>query len=56
MLRHDTFRVIDGAGPDDLVPNRDGAASARINETVQEQETAQENEQQLTTETVETSK
>ncbi|GHO80271.1 hypothetical protein KSD_80420 [Ktedonobacter sp. SOSP1-85] len=55
VLRRDTFRVIDGAGPDALVPERNGAASAHIDETVREQETTQENEQQSTTETVETS-
>lgn len=52
VLRRDTFRVIDGAGPDALVPERNGIASARINETVREQE----NEQQPTMETVETAK
>ncbi len=56
MLRRDTFRVIDGAGPDDLIPDRDGAAPARLNETVREQETAQENEQSPTTELRETVK
>lgn len=56
VLRRDTFRVIDGAGPDDLVLERGEAASARLNGTVREQETTQENEQQPPTETVETVK
>lgn len=56
VLRRDTFRVIDGAGPDALVPERNGATPARINETMREQEATQENEQQPTTELRETAK
>jgi type II secretory pathway predicted ATPase ExeA len=53
VLRRDTFRVIDGVGPDAPASQRDGTASTRVNETVQEQETVQKSEQQHTTETVE---
>lgn len=56
VLRRDTFWVIDGAGPDALVKDQDGAASARVNETVREQEMVQEGKQQHTTETEETVK
>ena len=54
VLRHDTLRIIDGAGPDALVENRDGAEPASANRT--EQKTVQESEQQNTTKTVETAK
>jgi hypothetical protein len=56
VLRRDTFWVIDGAGPDARVKDRDGAASAPVNEIVREQETVQEGKQQHTTETGETVK
>ncbi len=55
LLRRDTFRVIDGAGPDARVLDQDEAASAQVNETVQEQETGKVGKQQHTTETGETS-
>ena len=54
VLRHDTLRIIDGAGPDALVENRDEAEPASANRTGQK--TAQESEQQNTTKTVETAK
>ena len=54
VLRHDTLRIIDGAGPDALVPKRDGAEPASANGT--ELETVQESEQQNTKKTVETAK
>jgi hypothetical protein len=56
VLRRDTFWVIDGSGPDARVKDRDGAASAQVNEIVREQETVQEGKHQHTTETGETVK
>ena len=54
VLRHDTLKIIDGAGPDALVPKRDGAEPASANGT--ELETVLISEQQNTTKTVETAK
>ncbi len=54
VLRHDTLKIIDGAGPDALVPKRDGAEPASANGT--ELETVLISEQQSTTKTVETAK
>jgi hypothetical protein len=54
VLRRDTLQIIDGAGPNVLVLERDGAEPASANGT--ERETVQESEQQNTTETVETAK
>jgi AAA domain len=56
VLRRDTLRMIDGAGPDSLAARRDETASAHTNGTVEERETGQESEQQNTTKTVETAK
>ena len=53
-LRHDTLRIIDGAGPDALVEDRDGAEPASANGT--ERKTVLISEQQNTTKTVETAK
>jgi hypothetical protein len=52
VLRHDTLRIIDGAGPSVEAPKRDGAEPTSANET--ERKTVQESEQQNTTKTVET--
>ena len=54
VLRHDTLRIIDGAGPDAPVLQSDEAEPASANGKEPQQETVQENEQQNTTETVET--
>jgi hypothetical protein len=54
VLRHDTLKIIDGAGPDAHVPKRDGAEPASANGT--ELETVLISEQQNTTKTVETAK
>jgi len=54
VLRHDTLRIIDGAGPSVEVPQPDGAEPASANGKESEQQTPPENEQQNTTKTVET--
>jgi hypothetical protein len=54
VLRHDTLRIIDGAGPDVPVEDQDTETKDRANEP--ERQTAQENEQQNPTKTVETVK
>jgi hypothetical protein len=54
VLRYDTLRIIDGAGPGVEVPQPDGTKPARTNGTEPQQETVQGNEQQSTMETVET--
>jgi len=54
VLRRDTLRMIDGAGPDAPAARPDEAALARTNETVGERETGRESEQQSTTKTAET--
>jgi len=56
VLRHDTLRIIDGAGPSVEVPLTDATKPTRTNGTEREQETVQENEQQNTVETVEMAK
>jgi hypothetical protein len=56
VLRHDTLRIIDGAGPDAPIAERDEETKERANGTEQELETVQESEQQNTTKTVETAK
>src|SRR5436305_15131436 len=56
VLRHDTLRIIDGAGPDAPVEDRDAETKNRANGKEPEQQTVQENEQQNTTKTVETAK
>jgi hypothetical protein len=54
VLRHDTLKLIDGAGPDAPIAERDEETKERANGT--EQETVQKSEQQNTTKTVETTK
>jgi hypothetical protein len=54
VLRRDTLRIIDGAGPDALVSRPDGAEPRSANGTEQQREIGQENGQQNTTKTVET--
>jgi len=56
VLRHDTLRIIDGAGPSGEVPQPDGAEPASVNGKEPQRETVQESEQQNTTKTVETAK
>src|SRR6266516_4442872 len=46
VLRHDTLRIIDGAGPSVEVPQPDGAEPASANGKESEQQTPPENEQQ----------
>src|SRR6266852_1646129 len=53
VLRHDTLRIIDGAGPDAPVEDQDAETKDRANGKEPERQTVQENEQQNTTETVE---
>src|SRR5713226_8098044 len=53
VLRHDTLRIIDGAGPDAPVEDQDAETKDRANGKEPERETVQENEQQNTTKTVE---
>jgi hypothetical protein len=54
VLRHDTLQIIDGAGPDAPIPERDEETKERTNGTERERETVQESEQQNMTKTVET--
>jgi hypothetical protein len=56
VLRHDTLRIIDGAGPDAPCNDQDEAEPASANGKEPELQTVSENEQQNTTETVETAK
>ena len=56
VLRHDTLRIIDGAGPDAPIAEREEETKERANGTEQEQETGKVCEQQNTTKTVETAK
>jgi AAA domain-containing protein len=56
VLRHDTLRIIDGAGPDALVEDRDGAEPASGNGKEAQRETIPLSGQQNTTKTVETVK
>jgi AAA domain len=53
VLRHDTLRIIDGAGPDAPVEDQDAETKDRANGKEPEWQTVQENEQQNTTKTVE---
>jgi hypothetical protein len=53
VLRHDTLRIIDGAGPDAPVEDQDAETKDRANGKEPERQTVQENEQQNTTKTVE---
>jgi hypothetical protein len=53
VLRHDTLRIIDGAGPDAPVLQSDETEPASANGKEPQGETVQENEQQNTTETTE---
>jgi hypothetical protein len=52
VLRHDTLRIVDGAGPNIEVPQPNGAEPPSANGT--ERKTVQGSEQQNTTKTVET--
>ncbi len=54
VLRHDTFKLIDGVGPDALRQDPNTAEPARVNGKEPERQTVPENEQQNTTQTVET--
>jgi AAA domain-containing protein len=54
VLRRDTLRMIDGAGPDTPVARLDEAEPARANGTEPQRETGQESEQQNTMKTAET--
>jgi len=56
VLRHDTLKLIDGAGPEALPQDQNKAEPADANEKEPERQTAPEKEQQNTTETVETAK
>jgi hypothetical protein len=56
VLRHDTLRIIDGAGPDVPVENRDEAEPEVAHGKEPEQQTIPENERASTTKTVETAK
>src|SRR6266571_8851393 len=56
VLRHDTLKLIDGAGPDSLRTDQNKAEPASANGKEPERQTVQENEQQNTTKTVETAK
>ena len=56
VLRRDTLRIIDGVGPDAPVEDRDAETKDRANGKEPQRETVQGNEQQNTTETVETAK
>ena len=56
VLRHDTLRIIDGVGPDAPVEDRDTETKERANGKEPQREMVQGNEQQNTTETVETAK
>lgn len=56
VLRHDTLRIIDGAGPDVPVENLDAEMKDHANGNKPEQQTVQENGRASPTETVETAK
>jgi AAA domain len=56
VLRHDTLRIIDGAGPDVPVEDQDAETKNRANGSEPERQTVQENVQQNQTKTVETAK
>ncbi len=54
VLRHDTLKLIDGAGPDVRHLDQNKAEPASVNGKEPERQTVPENEQQNTTKTVET--
>src|SRR2546422_8238627 len=54
VLRHDTLKLIDGAGPDALHLDQNKAEPASVNGKEPEPQTVPEKEQQNTTQTVET--
>ncbi len=56
VLRHDTLKLIDGAGPDALATSQNKAEPASVNGKEPERQTVPENEQQNTMNTVETAK
>jgi hypothetical protein len=56
VLRHDTLKLIDGAGPETLPQDQNKTEPADANEKEPERQTVSEKEQQNTTETVETAK
>jgi len=56
VLRHDTLRIIDGAGPDVPVENRDEAEPEVAHGKEPERQTIPENERASTTKTMETAK
>jgi hypothetical protein len=51
MLRRDTFRIIDGAGPDVPVENSDAETKDQANGNEPERQPVQENERTSSTET-----
>jgi AAA domain len=56
LLRHDTLKLIDGAGPDTLAQDQTAASEPGVNGKEPERQTALEKEQQNTTKTVEPAK
>ena len=56
VLRHDTLKLIDGAGPDALAQDQTSAEEPGVNGKEPERQTAPEKEQQNTTKTVEPAK
>ena len=56
VLRHDTLKLIDGAGPDEHPQDQNKAEPASVNGKEPERQTVSEKEQQDTTRTVETVK
>jgi hypothetical protein len=55
VLRHDTLKLIDGAGPDARPLNQNKAESASVNGKDPERQTVSENERRDPSQTVETS-
>jgi hypothetical protein len=56
VLRHDTLKLIDGAGPDARPLNQNKAEPASVNGKEPEQQTVPQNERAETSQTVETAK
>ncbi len=56
VLRHDTLKLIDGAGPEALPQDQHKAEPARVNGKEPERQTVPENERAETSQTVETTK
>ncbi len=56
VLRHDTLKLIDGAGPEGFRTDQNKAEPASVNGKEPERQTVPENEQQNTTKTAETAK